>query len=253
MRNISRASIGHEASREAERQLSSDTLARDAPEAELMTSRIPAARLRLIERIVSAARQLARSERIAPRSGIPRLAESFLRAYYHGVAGEDLAARDPRYLAAAALAHWRLGRVRPRQRPLVRVLSPGAGREGSMSPHTQVLVVTNDMPFLVDSLGIVFSEAAIGVHLIVHPVLSVERDRKGELTGAGLVEPATRAGTAVRAGRRRAESWQFFEIDLQLDPERLIELERRLLATLADVRAAVADWEAMRKCARSIA
>ncbi len=218
-----------------------------------MTSRIPAARLRLIERIVSAARPLVRRERVALGTAVARLSESFVRAYYRGVAEEDLAARDPHYLAAAALAHLRLGRVRPRQRPLVRVLSAHAGLEGSTSPHTQVLVVTSDMPFLVDSLGIVFSQAAIGVHLIVHPVLSVERDRKGELNAADLAEPAAGAGAAVRPGRRRSESWQLFEIDLQLDPQRLSELEHRLLATLADVRAAVADWDAMRKCARGIA
>jgi len=31
------------------------------------------------------------------------------------------------------------------------------------------MVVTDDMPFLVDSLGIVFSQAEVAVHLIVHP------------------------------------------------------------------------------------
>ena len=50
-----------------------------------------------------------------------------------------------------------------------------------------------------------------------------------------------------------AESWELFEIDRQLEPARLEELQRRLVATLDDVRVAVADWPAMRAAARGIA
>ncbi len=218
-----------------------------------MTPQIPAARLRLIERIVSAARRLSGTGGLTPRS------ERFLRAYYRGVAEEDLAARDARYLAAAALEHLRFGRARRRQRSLVRALSPGVEHPDLASPHTVILVVTTDMPFLVDSLGIVFSRAAIGVHLIVHPVLAVERDRTGALTD---VDVASSGGADARSPRgprgargaraRRCESWQLFEIDRQLDPMRLVELEHRLLATLADVQAAVTDWQAMRARVREI-
>src|SRR6516165_2666310 len=188
-----------------------------------MFGEVPAKRLRLIERTVHAARRLIRRTH-APAT----LAIDFLRAYYRGVAAEDLAARGPGDLAAAALAHLRLGTVRPRGRPLVRVLSPSAAQDGFASEHSLVLVVTDDMPFLVDSIGIVFSQASIGVHLIVHPVLSVERDADGRIASAGL---------AGRDGGRW-ESWQLLEIDRQLDPARIADLERRLLATLSDVRAA---------------
>ncbi len=213
-----------------------------------MTPQIPAVRRRLIERIVSAARRIPSRRRLSARS------EGFLRAYYHGVAEEDLAGRDARDLAAVALEHLRFGHLRPRQRPLVRVFSPSARRDGFGSPHTMVLVVATDMPFLVDSLGIVFSQASIGVHLIVHPVLAVERNRAGALIGASLAGSGP-AGTDGAHGARgnRPESWQLFEIDRQLDPQRLVDLERRLLATLADVRAAVMDWQAMRERIRDIA
>jgi glutamate dehydrogenase len=215
-----------------------------------MTTDIPAARIRLIERIVLAARHAARPRRLAP------LAEPFLRAYYHGVAAEDLAARQPSYLAAVALDHLRFGRDRRGIRPLVRVFSPSTQREGFTSPHTLVLIVTRDMPFLVDSLGIVFSQASIGVHFIAHPVLAVERDRSGKLLSTALAGPELsdpRAATSGRTGGRSWESWQLFEIDRQLDGERLGELERRLTATLDDVRAAVSDWSAMRERAREVA
>ncbi len=212
-----------------------------------MSTDIPAARVRLIEKIVLAARHGARPRRLPP------LAEPFLRAYFHGVAEDDLAARDPGYLAAAALHHLDFGRSRPRNRPLVRVFSPSIDREGFTSPHTLVLVVTRDMPFLVDSLGIVFSRASIGVHFIAHPVLAVERDRDGRLTRVALAAPELAGAPRERAAGKPWESWQLLEIDRQLDRERLVELERRLLATLDDVRAAVADWSAMGARARAVA
>ena len=212
-----------------------------------MSTDIPGARLRLIERIVRAAHRPGHGRRL------PSPTEEFLRAYYHGVAEEDLAARDPGYLASAALDHLRFGGSRPRNRPLVRVFSPRASRDGYTSRHTLVLVVTRDMPFLVDSLGIVFSQASIGVHLIVHPVLAVRRNGRGDLSSAQLAAGEPVAAQQAHGNRERWESWQLFEIDRQLDPQRLLELERRLRATLDDVRAAVTDWAAMRKRAREVA
>ncbi|MDY6948129.1 MAG: NAD-glutamate dehydrogenase, partial [Pseudomonadota bacterium] len=49
------------------------------------------------------------------------------------------------------------------------------------------------------------------------------------------------------------ESWQHFEIDRLGAPERLQELEQKLLRTLEDVRLAVADWNVMRQRATELA
>ena len=119
----------------------------------------------------------------------------------------------------------------------MRVFNPDPERDGFDSPHTLVMLVTDDMPFLVDSIGIVFSQAEIAVHLIVHPVLEVRRDGRGRLVelGSNGAEP------------RHAESWQLYEIDRQTDPAQLDELQREIAATLADVRLAVEDWPPMRE------
>ncbi len=88
------------------------------------------------------------------------------------------------------------------------------------------------MPFLVDSLGMAFGRADLAVHLIVHPVLQVRRDRRGQLIDIG----------ANGAHAAHPESWQLYEIDRVTDPEQLRRLQHDLESTLGDVRAAVTDW-----------
>src|SRR5262245_42298940 len=101
---------------------------------------IPAARVKLIERIVNAGRTRV------PGTSL-QLRRRFLRSYFRGVGEEDLSARTPEALAAAALSHLDMARVRAHGRSLVQVFNPGLERDGFSSPHTLVQIVTEDMPF----------------------------------------------------------------------------------------------------------
>ena len=72
----------------------------------------------------------------------------YLRAYYHRVATEDLP--SPSRLAAVAEAHAELGLHRPQGRALVQVREPGTR---TWTPASLVVdIVTDDMPYLVDSV-----------------------------------------------------------------------------------------------------
>src|SRR5207253_3134148 len=141
-----------------------------------------------------------------------------------------------------SLAHLAFGARRAPGRSLVRVFNPEAQHEGFESVHTLVMTVTDDMPFLVDSLGMAFSRAQLAVHLIVHPVLQARRDRRGHLVDIG----------ANGAQAAHPESWQLYEIDRVSDPAQIERLQRDLEVTLADVRFAVTDWTAMRERVREI-
>jgi glutamate dehydrogenase len=204
-----------------------------APEDSRLLRSIPAARVALIERIARAANG---------RGSRNELQQRFLRSYFHGVAEEDLAAHPPGLLAKAALAHLAFGARRTPGRALVRVFNPVAATDGFESPHTLVLTVTDDMPFLVDSLGMALSRAELAVHLIVHPVLQVRRDGRGRLTDIG----------ANGSQAAHAESWQLYEIDRVTDAGQLEKLRRELESTLADVRAVVTDFMPMRERVREI-
>jgi glutamate dehydrogenase len=204
-----------------------------APEDSRLLRSIPATRVALIERIARAA---------GGRTGRNELHQRFLRSYFHGVDEEDLAAHPPGLLAKAALAHLAFGARRAPGRALVRVFNPSAVENGFESPHTLVLTVTDDMPFLVDSLGMALSRAGLAVHLIVHPVLQVRRDGRGRLTDIGA-----NGSQAVHP-----ESWQLYEVDRVTEPAQLEKLRHTLESTLADVRAVVNDFMPMRERVRDI-
>ena len=197
---------------------------------------IPPARLALIDRIARI--RLARG----PHATAARMSSQFLRTYYRGVGEEDLAARAPAALAHAALCHLELGRRRAAGESLVRVFNPDPERDGFESPHTIVQIVTDDRPFLIDSLGLAFARAGLAVHMIVHPVLEVRRDARGRIVGLG----------AEDARAQRAESWEMYEIDRRTDAETLERLRQDIERTLHEVRIAVEDWEPMRERVRAI-
>ena len=201
-----------------------------------MTTDIPASRRKLIERIATAARNpKVRASSVEPAQ--------FVRAYYHGVAEGDLAAHPVRELATRALAHQQLARKRPPGTSIVRAFNPEAARDGFSSSHTVMQVTTDDMPFLVDSVRIVFDRHGLATHFIAHPILHVHRDARGRLRA--LAEPDD--------SRALAESWQYIELDRVADAKLLSTLQSEVEAALADVRAACGDWKAMRRRALALA
>ena len=108
-------------------------------------------------------------------------AEAFVRQYYRWVSPEDIAERRDLDLYGAALAHFDLARRRAPGATKVRIYNPEFEVHGWESPHTAVEIVTDDMPFLIDSIGMELNRRGFGVHVIIHPVIQVRRDGEGSL------------------------------------------------------------------------
>ena len=184
----------------------------------------------------------------APRRGAAGVSgASYLREYYAGVPAQDLAARDPRELAVAALDQLRFARRRTRGRASVRVFNPTVREHGYLSPHTIVEMVGDDMPFLVDSIGLSFQRRGLTLHFLAHPVFAVARDAKGALRS---LRPR---GETAGARPERLESFQHAEIDRIVDAAALTALAQEIERNLHDVRAACADWQKMQTAARKAA
>src|ERR687892_450178 len=165
-------------------------------------------------------------------------AETFVHHYYRAVPPVDLIDRDPLDLYGAALAHLRFGEHRQPGHAKVRVYNPQIEQHGWQSTHTVVEVVTDDMPFLVDSLSMALNRLGLLIHLTIHPVVPVRRDAAGTLEA--VLDAATGDG-----GEITFESFMHVEIDRQSDLERLDTIRTELDRALGDVRAAVEDWRPM--------
>ncbi|MGI9436445.1 MAG: NAD-glutamate dehydrogenase, partial [Geminicoccaceae bacterium] len=117
----------------------------------------------------------------------------------------------------------------------IRVYNPQIEHHGWQSTHTVVEIVTDDKPFLVDSVSMALNRLGLGIHLMIHPVLPVKRNSKGI-----LVE--------IRARGNGVDTFDGFihvEIDRQSDPQRLETIRAELEDALEDVSVAVEDWKAM--------
>jgi len=174
-------------------------------------------------------------------------AEAFVRQYYRWVSTEDIAERNPLDMYGLALAHFNYARVRPSGVTKVRVFNPRFETHGWQSTHTAVEIVTDDKPFLIDSVSMELNRRGFGVHLIIHPVMYVRRDDEGALREVLPPPPGPVPEGAA------TESVIHAEVDRQTDPAALEKLREHLLRVIAEVRAAVEDWPAMRKQALDLA
>ncbi|MGA7205000.1 MAG: NAD-glutamate dehydrogenase [Specibacter sp.] len=176
--------------------------------------------------------------------------------YYAQLSAEDAAAYDPAVLNARALAHRALAERRMPGTVKVKVLDE---RDASV-----VYIVTDDMPFLVDSVSAELVHQKVAIRLVTHPMFVVSRDRATHAL-AGINKVPSHAGVAsgdtstmpsiahlIAAGDNAThlESWIVVEI-AKIDDAAKDALAAGLVQVLGNVRAAVEDWPAMREKALS--
>jgi glutamate dehydrogenase len=175
----------------------------------------------------------------------------YLRAYYQRVATEDLA--PPSRLAVVAEAHARLGLRRPQGRALVQVREPGEAHLGSVGRSGLVVdIVTDDMPYLVDSVTTELNRHEAEIELLVHPLLRVHRDVTGALRGI-LGVCGDDADQDQPGGGELTESWIHVELGPPRDKVTADQLAADLRHVLDDVRVAAEDQPRMSAVARRLA
>jgi glutamate dehydrogenase len=163
------------------------------------------------------------------------LLSTLLRAWRRSMPSEEF-----RQISIAARAHaldqLAYGRQRRNGQTLLRITSPPAATT-ARTLYSVLEVITDDMPFLVDTLLMNLATAGIGVRLIVHPIINARRNGSGRLLGFGP------AGSAARV---TPESWQQLWIDRIADEGERRQLEGELARALDGVRRACTDWAQMR-------
>ncbi|MEV6206058.1 NAD-glutamate dehydrogenase [Kitasatospora sp. NPDC051914] len=220
-----------------------------------MQTKLDAAKAELLTKAAAAAEN-SQVGGAAPGEGLSNGAlATYLHHYYLHTAPEDLVDRDPVDVYGAAASHYRLGLKRPQGTAEVRVHTPTVEENGWSCGHTVVEVVTDDMPFLVDSVTNELTRLDRGIHLVVHPQLAVRRDITGKLLEILDIDACSRSQAAGAEWPADAvvESWMHIEIDRETDRADLRSIETNLRRILGDVREVVEDWSKMRDSALRLA
>ena len=174
--------------------------------------------------------------------------EQFLRTYYRHVATEDLLARAPEDLLGAAMAHRELAQDRPVGTAKVEVFNPEVEEQGWASGHTVVQIVTDDMPFLVDSVSAELpADGALRAPRRAPARCGVRRNAAGELEELVLGDdrrPADgRRAAASGWSASRGCTWRSTATATLSTRDEVAEGLRRVLG---NVREAVEDWPKMK-------
>jgi glutamate dehydrogenase len=185
------------------------------------------------------------AERSTGTGGPPKAeVAELLRAYYRHVAVDDLVDRSAEELYGALASHFRTAESRPQGTASVHVFTPSLAEHGwSAGGHSVVEVVTDDMPFLVDSVAMELTRQQRDVHLVVHPQFDVTRDVTGRLES--VASPGNPAEEAAEPAVR--ESWMHVEISRIGHDEDVESIAADLQRVLRDVRESVEDWPRMQQ------
>ena len=106
-----------------------------------------------------------------------KISERFTRQFYAHVAPADVVRHSADDLYGAALALWKLGFTRKPGQTKVRIYNPGVEEHGWHSRHTIVEVVTDDMPFLFESVTAYLNGHDAEVHLVSGIFIEQWRER----------------------------------------------------------------------------
>src|SRR3954468_14273890 len=185
----------------------------------------------LLERAADAARSRKRG---LPAGCTVDDLPALLQRYYWSEPAAEVLGHEPGELAELALGHLRLAEVRP----------PGSATvDAQRLPDGRAVVrlVTDDMPYLVDSVTAEVVRQGFALAHIVHPVVVVRRDLRGRIKA--FCDSGLAAGCGSDA---LTESWMAVVLDGPLNEEASADLVSGLRTVLDDVRAVDEDAERLR-------
>ncbi|MEO0412234.1 MAG: NAD-glutamate dehydrogenase [Pseudomonadota bacterium] len=155
--------------------------------------------------------------------------ETFTKAFFKDAPPGDIVGENEAELRAIVLAAFAAMDQRKAGSAKIHVSNPPA--EGPGGRHTQILLINDDMPFLVDTVTGLLTDMGLEIRRLFHPIVETCRDGKG----ARIAD-----GTAMR------ESVIYLDVDRR-GPRTRSKITENLKDVLQDNRWSVVDWKAMLK------
>jgi glutamate dehydrogenase len=173
--------------------------------------------------------------------------QNFTNQLYANVNSDSLLNHNITDLYGIALSYWQFIQQYKysEEKYIIQVYNPSFEQYAWQSPHTIVSILTEDMPFLVDSLKIALHNQDIYSHLIIHPVLKIERNANGKFQKLFNTDVA-------KTNNYSNEVLIHIEIDKQTstkhvgEDKHLEKIKQKLEQTLNILSTVVKDWQSMR-------
>lgn len=166
----------------------------------------------------------------------------FVEQFYSNDVINDFANRQPEELLNNILAHWQLMYQRASNQCKLQVLNPSLDNNSDFQ-YTIILLIQDDMPFLVDSLQIALNKLECNIQNLLHlGGLKVKRDDNGNVIDVFGIKQLQDSNVDNNIF---SEAPIYIEIERQFDNKKLQQIEQELLSVLQDVHDAVNDWQPM--------
>jgi glutamate dehydrogenase len=167
---------------------------------------------------------------------LPGPFSAFTKAYTARIPDDEFPLLSPDELHAELADAFAFLAERGNQPFAIRVFNPQHEGHGYHAPGSVIEIVTDDRPFLIDSVLALLARRDHAVARSFHPVVGTVRDATGN-----LVDVVRAVDTDHR------ESFQHYELEERLDEEEAADLIGALEWVLSGVQAVVDDFEPMRR------
>ncbi len=164
------------------------------------------------------------------------------RKYFHHFPLEELLGRPLGDVFGGVFYAWRLLQKMAGDAPQIHLFNPSLAQEGWICPHSVLVILHRDMPFLVDSIRIELNRQNIAIYSLKSTVLSLLRDDSGKLQQ--LFENGD--DSAAQSTAVGKEALIILEISKHSDSQKLQALAAQLKLVLRDVQQVVGDFAPMR-------
>src|SRR6185312_5865463 len=175
---------------------------------------------------------IAETARISEKSN--RVPAGFVAALFSRVSHEDIVAYTAEDIAALAEAGFEFLQSRSMAGPKIRLFNPLRPAKGALSHVTDIEMLNDDMPFLLDSVMGEIGAHNLEVRLVAHPILSITRDQDGKL----------KSWKADSKREEKRESFIHIHVE-RIDESQFKAISNALDSLLAELRIAVNDWQKM--------
>jgi glutamate dehydrogenase len=166
----------------------------------------------------------------------------FTERYFTRFPIEDIYGRHLADVFGCVYQWWRYLHTFGSDQPKVTIFNPKLDVDGWVCPHTVLVVLQKDMPFLVDSIRIEINRRNIAIHTIKSTLLCVERNAKHQLVALCDGKDNDALDNLDNKDPVSREALVYLEINLLTQEDELKNITDSLLSVLAELAIVVQDY-----------